>query len=414
MTGFEIMLTILIMIVCLMLEGLFSGSEIAVVSANKLKLRHQAAKGSRGAKLALKMLEKPEWLLSTTLVGTNIAVVTNTTLATGLMIALFGDSGSWLAIILVAPLIWVFGEIVPKSVFQQRADVVTPRVIFFLDICSRLFSPILFIFSKVTKIITWMLGGDKNTNPFTLREEINAILLMPGEGGDIAQQEKTMIRRVFDFTETSAQEIMIPLIHVVAIEKSEICRRAKSLAMEKSHIRFPVYDQRVDQIVGMLNVLKIIREDPEKPIAAFIEPVTFVPGTISIHNLLLALQKASSKLAVVVDEYGGSNGIVTIEDIMEEVVEEFEDEYDNQAKGTPLVRKLNDNEFVVNARIEWDNLLETLGLDLPKGNYTTLAGFLLAEAREIPVVGAVIKSNDFEFTVVRGTTRVIHEVKIKW
>ena len=124
--------TLGIMLACLLLEGFFSGSEIGVVSADRVRLRHDAAKGSRGARLALAMLNKPEWLLSTTLVGTNISVVTNTTMATALMMELFGETGGWLAVVLVAPLIWVFGEIVPKSVFQQRADIYTPRVIFLL------------------------------------------------------------------------------------------------------------------------------------------------------------------------------------------------------------------------------------------------------------------------------------------
>lgn len=122
----EVSTTLFIISLCLLLEGFFSGSEIAIVSADQLKLRHRAAKGSKGAKLALKMLETPEWLLSITLIGTNIAVVTNTTMAAALMIHLFGENGSWLAVVSVAPLIWVFGEIVPKSVFQQRADFIRP------------------------------------------------------------------------------------------------------------------------------------------------------------------------------------------------------------------------------------------------------------------------------------------------
>ncbi len=138
----EIPLTLLIMLICLIAEGFFSGSEIGIVSADRMKLRHQAAKGSKGAKLALEMLKNPEWLLSTTLVGTNIAVVTNTTMATALMIQLFGAGYSWLAVVIVAPLIWVFGEIVPKSVFQQQADIITPRAIFVLKACSILFFPI--------------------------------------------------------------------------------------------------------------------------------------------------------------------------------------------------------------------------------------------------------------------------------
>ena len=169
----DITLTLAIMIFCLIAEGFFSGSEIGVVSADKMKLRHDAAKGSKGARLALKMLDEPEWLLSTTLVGTNIAVVTNTTMATGLMMQLFGPAYSWLAIVFVAPLIWVFGEIVPKSVFQQRADALTPRTIFALRFFSYLFYPILAVFSFLARLLSRLVGGGhQENNPFTLREEI--------------------------------------------------------------------------------------------------------------------------------------------------------------------------------------------------------------------------------------------------
>ena len=126
----DIPIIITLMLICLMMEAFFSGAEIGVVSADRMKLRHSAAKGDRGAKLALKMLEKPEWLLSTTLVGTNIAIVTNTTLATLLAVQLFGKEYGWAAIAIAAPLIWVFGEIVPKSIFQQKADFITPKIIF--------------------------------------------------------------------------------------------------------------------------------------------------------------------------------------------------------------------------------------------------------------------------------------------
>ena len=171
----DVLTTLLIIAVCLVLEGFFSGSEIGVVSADQMKLRHNAAKGSRGAKLALDMLQKPEWLLSTTLVGTNIAVVTNTTMVTALMIHLFGEQGSWLAVVLAAPLIWIFGEIVPKSVFQQRADTLTPYVIFALRLFSYIFFPILLVFSLITRLLPKLAGGQER-NPFTLRVEIKTMI----------------------------------------------------------------------------------------------------------------------------------------------------------------------------------------------------------------------------------------------
>ena len=157
----EILVVLLVMFICLVCEGFFSGSEIGVVSADRAKLRHEAAKGSKGAELALSMLKRPEWLLSTTLVGTNIAIVTNTTVVTALLIESFGEKGSLLAVLVVASFIWVFGEIVPKSIFQQKTDVITPKAIFVLKFFSYLFYPILVVFSYLAGLLSRLVGTKK-------------------------------------------------------------------------------------------------------------------------------------------------------------------------------------------------------------------------------------------------------------
>jgi len=408
-----IFLTIILILAFLLMEAFFSGSEIGVVSADQIKLRHDAAKGSRGAKLALKMLKKPEWLLSTTLVGTNIAVVSNTTIATALMIDLFGEQSSWLAIVLVAPLIWVFGEIVPKSIFQQRANEIAPRAIFLLRLASYIFFPILVVFTLITRLLTWMFG-QQIQNPFTLREQILTMLQMPATEGDIQPVEKSMIQRIFSFSETTAYEVMIPLIDVVAIEQGATCGEAVRLAQQKAHIRLPVYNERVDKVVGVLNALEVLDADPHKPIKPFIREVRFVPSSKNISELLLDLRKDGDTVAVIVDEFGGAEGLVTMEDIMEEVVEEMEDEYDIGNKPVQWVRKIAKKDYMVSARIELDSLEEELGIQLPKGKYATLAGFLLEKAGEIPASGTSVKAKGVTFTIEHSTPQAIQEVRVRW
>jgi len=409
----DILLTLSVMALCLLAEGFFSGSEIGVVSSDQMKLRHEAAKGSRGAKLALKMLEKPEWLLSITLVGTNIAVVTNTTIATALMISLLGEQGSWFAVVLVAPLIWIFGEIVPKSVFQQRATAVTPYAIFVLKFFSYLFYPILLFFSVLTRLLA-RLVGDQGRNPFTLREQIVTMVQMPAEAGDIQPEEKTMIRRVFDFSETSVQHVMVPLIDVAAVEQGSTVGEALRTAVETSHVRLLVYQERVDRVIGVLNALDLIGGDEQGPIAPFVCPARYVPNSKSIKDLLLELRKDGDAIAVVVDEFGGAEGIVTIEDIMEEVVEEMEDEYDAEAKPSQWLRRIAPRDYIASARVELDTLREEIGIDLPQGPYVTLAGFILAQAREIPKVGVLIEVEGVKLTVHSRTPQAIQEVRIRW
>lgn len=410
----DIFFTIIIIFLCLLLEGFFSGSEIGVVSADQIKLRHRAAKGSKGAKLALKMLEKPEWLLSVTLVGTNISVVTNTTMVTALMMHLFGENASWMAIAVAAPLIWVFGEIVPKSVFQQKADVLTPYVIFVLQFFSYLFYPVLLIFSVLTRLLTKLTGGG-DKNPFTLREEIVTMLQMSAAAeGDIQLIEQNMIRRMFNFTETTVKDVMLPLIEVVAVEKNMTCQEAKQVSSEKSHIRLPVYDERVDRIIGVIHTLELLGVDPQEPITSFVRPAVYVPRSKSIKDLMSELRADGSVIAIVVDEFGGAQGIITLEDIMEEVVEDLEDEYDGSEDNSQWIRRLGKNDYLVNARIEMRELCEKLQLELPEGRYVTLAGLILERTHTVPEKGTIIKEGGLSLVVHHSTAQAVLDVRIHW
>jgi putative hemolysin len=255
--------------------------------------------------------------------------------------------------------------------------------------------------------------GKPDRNLFTLREEMLTMIQMPAQGSDIHSVEKTMIRRLFDFTDTTAYDVMVPLIDVVAIERNATCGEAVSLAGEMAHVRLPVYEQRVNKVVGYLNALELIGVDPNQPIKPHIHSVRFVPASKNISELLIDFRRDDDAVAVVVDEFGGALGIITIEDVMEEVVEEIEDEYDIQVKPTQWVRRLSSKEFIVSARIELDTLERELCIQLPKGKYVTLAGFLLEKTGEIPTQGTMIKANDISFTIEQSTPQAITEVRIR-
>jgi CBS domain containing-hemolysin-like protein len=399
---------------CLLAEAFFSGAEIGLVSADRIKLRHAAGKGSRGAKLALKMLERPEWLLSTTLVGTNIAVVTNTTLVTALTIDLLGEQYSWLAVAIVAPLIWILGEIVPKSLFQQHADQVTPYAVYLLRIASYIFSPLLVVFSTLARLVARMFGSVGTTNPFTLREEIAIMLTMSSVQGDILPVEKDMIRRVFNFGETTVKDIMIPLVDVVAIEKGTTCGEAMELAVKESHKRLPVYEDRVDNIVGILNTLDLLTVPHDESIDGYVRQATFSPLSKGIDDLLLALRRDRGQTTIVVDEYGGAQGVVMLEDILEQVVGELEDEYDHAGVETPSVHRVGERQLVVSGRCTLEELNEATGQSLPKGEFETVAGFLIDISEEIPPLGATIVWRDLSFTITKRTEQSIQETRVQW
>ncbi len=408
----EILFTILAMLICLIAEGFFSGSEIGAVSANRFKLRHDAAKGSKGAKLALQMLDKPEWLLSTTLVGTNISVVTNTTLATALVVNLFGSGYSWLAVVIVAPLIWLFGEIVPKSVFQQKADEITPRAIFLLKFFSYLFYPILIIFSFLTRVLTKIVGGNKRTNIFTLREQIISMLHLSGLEGDISPAQGKMIRQMFKFSETQAIHVMVPLVNVMGVEKNASCAQAAKLAIDSGFRNLVVYDQRVDNIIGMVHSLELLGVSADSSIEPYIRPVRYVAGGKVARELLDELRESEDAMAVVINEFGSARGIITTDDIMEVIVFEIYDEFDKVEDSSSLIEKVNDAEYLVSGQIELDYLRDKLGVEISKGDYSTLAGYLLQKSPEIPELGARIKSHGIIYQIENRTDRKIEVIRL--
>lgn len=238
------------------------------------------------------------------------------------------------------------------------------------------------------------------------------MLNMPAQGGDIQAVEKNMIRRMFSFSETTVADVMVPLIDVVAVERGLTCAEAVRIASERAHVRLPVYDQRVDRVVGLLYALDLLGLDPESPIAEHIHPVNYVPGSKSVKNLLMEFRQSGEVVAVVVDEFGGAEGIITIEDIMEEVVEELQDEYDGQEKPQQWLRKLGEREYLASARAELELLTERLGLVFPEGKFVTLGGFLIDRTHEIPAQGAVVEYKKVTFTIERRTPQAIEEVRI--
>lgn len=404
------------MFVCLIMEGFFSGSEIGVVSADRLKLRHMAAKGNRGAQLAMEMLKKPEWLLSTTLVGTNIAIVTNTTLATLLSVELFGPKYSWMAIPLVAPLIWVFGEIVPKSIFQQRADVLTPKVIYILKGASILFFPLLIIFTTMTRILTRLVKGKEEKSMFTLREELDLILQMDSGGGDISQVERQMIRRAFDFGQTRVRDVMIPYGDVSSVPNSATCRSALDMAGREGHPLIPVYDGRLDRVVGQVQTMDMLGENDTTPIKSFIRPIRFVYGSKKLEELLDDFRRDGDRMAIVVNEFGGAEGLISLLDIVERIVGDIEHEHAIPHTSERLTRDVTKDEngaFLVNPRLDLVALKQATGVVLPSGSYETLSGFLLEAFGDIPAQGAELEHDGMRFVMARVGDKRIEQVRIE-
>lgn len=399
------------MILLLLLQGFFSGSEIAVVAADRKKMKLRADEGSKGSQLALRLLKEPEWYLSTTLLGTNLSVIANTVLITGIMLEFLGRHGEILAIFLLPPILVILGEIVPKTLFQQHATSLAPKIAPFIWATVYLLYPIVFMVSKVTRMMLSLVGvTETRLGPLVTREELGMLLHLDETELDIEKRQKTVIQRILSFSDTRVKEVMIPLIDVAAIKEDCQISEALEVFQNTRHSRLPVFKGRIDRIIGLVNAFDLIDQIRETDaIRPFIRKIYYVPETKYVDQLLIELQRKRIHMAAVVDEYGGAVGIVTIEDLLEEIVGEIRDEFDTEE---PYYVRIGEGRYLVSARMEVNAFAETLRIKLPRGDYETLGGFILQKLGYIPKAGETVLHGNLTFIIKRSSERDIKEVEV--
>jgi putative hemolysin len=394
-------LLVTLILVLLPMSGFFSGSEIALVSADRFKLRTDADRGRRGSAIALKMLEQPTRMLGTCLVGTNLCAISIATFGTQIILK-HTDVHPSFAFLLVVPFTLTLGEMVPKAVYQHHADTLVPYVVFPLQLLSWVIAPVLWSFD----IITRTANGER---PVT-RADIQ-VLLDATNDPKLSAADKAMIRRVFAFTEAVVEDAMVPLIHVVAVAGQTSIADAAASMIQSGHSRLPVYEERVDDITGVVIHQDLMNEeDWSKPVSEICRTPLFVPETKRVDHLLLDLRRARLRMAVAVDEYGGSVGIITVEDLLEEIVGEIEDESDREKA---RVRRVGEREWLAVGHAEREHLEATAGLVLPDGDFETVAGFILTHTGRIPKVGEQLDEQGYLLTVNKANERAILEVHVR-
>lgn len=400
----------IVILIFLILEAFFSGAEIALVAANRKKLGSLPQSSSRLSRLTQKIIEEPSWFLATTLIGSNLMEVANTALVTSILLSFYGSKGDFYAFLLLTPLILVFGEIFPKSLFQEKADKWILKITTLIWFFSVVLFPLVWAMTQVTNLVLGVLRLKKGESPFLTREELQLILQAEGEYSDMKPLEKDMIHRIFSFSQTKVKEVMIPLVDVVGLEEKAMISEALDLCRKENYSRYPVFCERVDNIIGLLHSFDLLLLPyKEGTIQPLIRPISFFPETKPIDEILREMQRNQESMAAIVDEYGGAVGIVTIEDILEEVVGEIEDEYD---AAQPLFRKVGPKKFIVNARMEVDHLNDALKISLPKEDYETLGGFILERLGRIPTVGESFPYQGILFEVLKADERSISDVLI--
>jgi putative hemolysin len=340
-------------------------------------------------------------------VGINLALITSTIILTFYIQNKYGTGGELYTVLILSPLIVIFGQVVPKAVFQKKRNTIILWAIYPLWVASKIFYPILIFVNVFTKKLLNLIGSTENT--FITREELIDVIEGDATKPTVDYKER-MIKRIFRFSETTVDEIMIPLIQVSALSEKAKVGDAIKMIEETGHSRIPIFTDRVDNITGMLHSFYLLGADPNDEVKNFTRHPFYVPESKLVDELLDEMKEGRAGMAVVVDEYGGAVGVIALEDILEEVVGEIEDEYD---KGIRLWRKVAEGEYLINPKIEVDVINDDLALGIPESvDYETLSGFLLSEVGSIPRTGDKIKLRNYVFTITKATSRSVDEVKL--
>ncbi len=417
MTAIVLILAILVL---LLLKGFFSGSEIALVNSDKVKLTAKANQGHRGAIEALKLFKTPDVMLGTTLVGTNVATVALTTLGTLLFISEFGDQGDLYAFLVLTPVLLILGEIVPKSIFQQKSDEIVPVAIWPIRIFSLIFYPVIFIFSRVARLIARLVGGGKvEQNLFMTREQIRLVVDMTERTSSIDAFDRGRIRRVIRFGETTVGEAMIPIAEVTAISDTRNILRAIATVRRMGYNRLPVYQGNTSNIIGIATLTTWDLMDSTisaKPLDDFIKPAQYVLQFQTIDQLLPILRQRHDHMAVVVDEFGSAIGIITMEDIVEEVVGDIDVGYDFEEylpRRKRFFQKLQGNQYLVDSRQSVSEVNEILEINLNTKVAHTIGGLVMSQLGHIPEQGEYLIEQGYRFAVEERTEKAIVSLKIE-
>jgi CBS domain containing-hemolysin-like protein len=395
----------------LLVTAIFSAAEMSFIAANRVRLRHMAEGGNRTAVRYLDAFRSPERLLSTAMMGVTIAHITASSVATWALLPVAGGAAAILVTLALTPIMLVFGEVIPKAIARERATGLILWLFPVIETLGRLLTPLTWGANALVGWALSLVGRQRtSTRQFVSREELKLLLQMEPEEADVTVSEAEMIDKIFDLGETAVREVMVPLVDVAALPETASPADVVRLIQERGFSRIPVFADRVFNIVGVVTAMDILRRGGEAPnLRALLRPATYVPETKRIDDLLREMQKNRVQLAVVVDEYGGAVGIVTVEDIVEEVVGEIRDEHDR----TPdTVERLPDGSYRVAGRASLEEVNDALEWDLPKGDFETVAGLVLATLHRIPLVGEVFRVLRFTITVLEADKRRVLAVRI--
>lgn len=380
-------------------SAFFSSSETALLSANQIRLRQAATEGDKSSLMVLRLLEKPQDMISSILIGNNIVNIASSAVATVLFTRLLGASGPVVATAVMTVVVLVFGEVMPKTVAQEQPELVSKKIAKPISVISVILKPAVFLLGAFTTWVNRLLFPDVGDKPTITEEEFKTLVEVGEEEGVLESAERTYIDNVLDFSSATASDMMKPRTSVVALDVEAEQDEILALLRENRYSRVPVYSDSIDNIIGILymkDVVRTLATGSKLELEEMLRDPYFIGESAVADRIFREMKARNLSIAVVVDEYAGTSGIITMEDILEELVGNIDDEYDLENRAMIL---LDAGVFLIDPELRIDEVNDHFRLDLESEKSDSIGGFVIEQLDRIPKVGEVIRYGDIVFTV---------------
>lgn len=397
----SVTLRIVILVILLCLSAFFSSSETALTTVNRIRMRSLAEEGNKRAARVLAVTDNSSKMLSAILIGNNIVNLSASSLATALAIELFGSAGAGIATGILTILILIFGEISPKTMATIRAEKISLRFSGIIWMLMKILTPVIFIINALAMIVLRIFGVDPSEKNRVMTEsELRTIVDVSHETGVIETEEKEMINNVFDFGDAEAKEVMVPRIDMTFVQVDSTYEELLEIYREDHFTRIPVYEESTDDVIGILNIKDLLLCDKEHfSLRQLMREPYFTYEYKNTAELLIEMRSSSINIAIVLDEYGATAGLITLEDLIEEIVGEIRDEYDDDEEDP--IQQLSDHEYLVEGSMNLADFSDYLDLNLESDDYDSIGGYMIGLLDHLPKIRESVTTPDGIFMQVR-------------
>lgn len=394
------------------MSAVFSSSETAITSVSKIKVRQLDQKDNKNAHLLKKLHDNMQTTISTILIGNNIVNIAASSIATILFTNIFHQNGALISTVVMTVFVLIFGEVLPKTIAQYKNKSVALKFSRFIYLLTIVFKPIVKILNVLTRLIIKLFVGEDEDSSTLTEEELKTLVEVSEEEGVLKNQETEIMINALELKETLAVDIMTPRTSMASVDIEDAESDLKEIIKNITYSRIPVYEDSIDDIIGVLHIKelahKIIEDDRDFKVRDILKPAFYAYEYIPVVDLFKQMRTKNISISIIIDEYGGTSGIVTMEDILEELVGEIDDEYDNEKE----VTKLSDNEYLVDPEMRIDEVNERFDLDIQSDKFDSIGGFVIELLDRMPKSKDEVEFENMKFVVVNVDKRKITQLMI--